>query len=698
MANYDTIHDLDEVSPPGTPSPALSRSVSITTNGTQGEHVDETGTQPDLPQLKMPSVRVTSESIASEPTLKLPRSSQKWWSRFGNTGLFILVAGTVCILISVSILVFLWAGAGQARRHEHRPQLWNFIIFSGWSISTVTICSAVLRVSLGFQTGIIAAALASVVLETSGVRFSDIAMFSIHRSSYSGPLTILPATLRQCFTNKRTTGHIRGLKGISFWHSPPLAHWRFAEAEPGKPVSVEGVIDTGDVYRATIPFSEETDRASLEYYLGPAMVTNSRTACVGPAFEAVKIDYSPPSNSTPPGLLLRAKFEAHINKILNIGRYKYSSMTVECKLQNDWEGPTSTWPLTMCRVLTEGSEQIFYDFHPRLLVNSSEPLNKVGIVTDWDYHSDDYSEHLDQYRTRFQNLTTEQDGPWTRAFNSNNSEVFQATVCFSRQIPEFLQNVTIVGRAIPSEPDSKGQGTKNNASLITQFGIGSSPGSIEERGILKLIIHDIYGDYLDVGYDPYGFAVVLNSIELGGWSLKIDGVGERTPRLPTNWFLHPEHTALFQTILQQTKNPAKALQELTYRIYQMYFYYRQPSCDIVKQATTVNVVDMQLPDQWTGLIAILALIGLHFIILILAVAIFALRTRSSSLGQAWQSVSHVVSPQTQDIIREAGRDGVKDWHVKWWAESTGLDVGLYSLSRRTCIEEVAISSHQGDTD
>jgi hypothetical protein len=156
----------------------------------------------------------------------------------------------------------------------------------------------------------------------------------------------------------------------------------------------------------------------------------------------------------------------------------------------------------MCRVLTEGSEQIFYDFHPRLLVNSSEPLNKVGIVTDWDYHSDDYSEYLDQYHTRFQNLTTKQEGPWTKAFNSNDSEVFQATVCFSRQIPEFIHNVTILGRAIPSEPDAKGQSNKNNASLITQFGIGSSPGSIEERGILKLIIHDIYGDYPDVGYDP----------------------------------------------------------------------------------------------------------------------------------------------------------------------------------------------------
>jgi hypothetical protein len=101
-------------------------------------------------------------------------------------------------------------------------------------------------------------------------------------------------TTRNITIASSTAGHIRGLKGISFWHSPPVAHWRFSEAEPGKPLSVEGVIDTGDVYRATIPFSEETDRASLEYYFGPAMVTNSRTACVGPAFESVKIDYSPP--------------------------------------------------------------------------------------------------------------------------------------------------------------------------------------------------------------------------------------------------------------------------------------------------------------------------------------------------------------------------------------------------------------------
>jgi hypothetical protein len=118
----------------------------------------------------------------------------------------------------------------------------------------------------------------------------------------------------------------------------------------------------------------------------------------------------------------------------------------------------------------------------------------------------------------------------------------------------------------------------------------------------------------------------------------------------------------------------------------------------MEQATTVNVVDMQLPDRWTGLTAVLALIGLHFATLILAVTLFALRTRSSSLGQAWQSVSHTVSPDTQDIVKEAGRDGVKDWHVRWWAESMGLDKGLYSLSRSTHIEEVTISSYQQDTN
>ncbi|KAM0289492.1 hypothetical protein ACHAO9_006145 [Fusarium lateritium] len=367
-------------------------------------------------------------------------------------------------------------------------------------------------------------------------------------------------------------------------------------------------------------------------------------------------------------------------------------MTVECKLHNDWDTPTSTWPLTMCRVLTEASEQMFYRSHPRLLVNSSKPLNKFGIVTDWNYQADNYSKYLDQYQAEFQKFTTKQEGPWTRVFNSTGSEVLQATVCFSRQIPEFIYNVTILGRAILSEPNLKAPSNKSNSNLLKQFGIGSSPNNLDERGILQLNIHEMEETSDDIGYDPYGFAVVLNSIELGGWSLKIDGVGRYTPLLPTNWFLHPEHTALFQTILQQTENPAKALQELTYRIYQMYFYNRQPDCDLMGQATTVNVVAMQLPDRWTGLIAVLVLILLHLLTLILAVILFALRTRSSSLGQAWQSVSHVVSPQTQQIINEAGRDGVKDWHVKWWAESTGLNAGLYSLHWRACTKENEISS------
>ncbi|KAM0197940.1 hypothetical protein ACHAPI_004672, partial [Fusarium lateritium] len=87
MADYSAIHDLEQVSPPSTPSPPLSRSVSMVTNSTENEHIIAAGTKDGPTAANIPIGPITSGPNTSTPKLNLPRSSQTWWSRFGSVGL-----------------------------------------------------------------------------------------------------------------------------------------------------------------------------------------------------------------------------------------------------------------------------------------------------------------------------------------------------------------------------------------------------------------------------------------------------------------------------------------------------------------------------------------------------------------------------------------------------------------------------------
>ncbi|KAF5576576.1 hypothetical protein FPANT_10860 [Fusarium pseudoanthophilum] len=731
MSHYEAVGDSDGVSPPGTPLSEPDNPVSIIDTETLHEALEAASISVGPMSLVNTDMELDSSPPRSNPKSRSP--GLRWWKRLGYMGFSVLIAGTVCILISCSLLIFLWSGADRARRHQQRPQLWNSIIFREWSLSMVTICSATLRVALSFQTGVMAAAMAAIILETCGVRFHNIALLSLHRSSSSGPSAILPSVIKHCRANRlssiscclalfmtfiialvstftstillsdfaiykisglNTTRNIpmafdntaqsRDFKGISFWHSPPLAHWRFARAEPGKAISSRDVIDTGDLYRATIPFNESEDRASLEFYRGPAMVTNSRTACVGPTFKSFKIDYYTVSNLSSPELILRAEFQAYIDKIFDMREDKYLPMAAECKLINDWDTGFLEWPLTMCRVIPQTSPyQKIYDFYPRLLVISKDPLNKPLNIRDEDKT---YEENLEDYLALIGNLKAKKNGPWTTVVNGDGYEVFKATVCFTRQIPELMYNVTILGQAISSESGYGERADKVLPGRLQQADGSYGPYRSSDVGDLHLYDYKNPTKYSaeehehGVRYDPYGFADVLDSIELRGWALRTWGVGEHTPRLSRTWFIHPDHTAFFQEVLKRTNNPATALSELTYRIYQMYFYYWQPNYDIIEQANTVNAVPMQLPRRWTGLIIVLLIIFLHFFTLALTVISFALHTESSILGEPWQAVSQVLSPETEELIQERSRGAtMADRYVKEWAKSTGRNVGYYRL-------------------
>ncbi|KAM0541717.1 hypothetical protein ACHAPJ_013122 [Fusarium lateritium] len=183
----------------------------------------------------------------------------------------------------------------------------------------------------------------------------------------------------------------------------------------------------------------------------------------------------------------------------------------------------------------------------------------------------------------------------------------------------------------------------------------------------------IQSAYLELWVTPIEYST------LGGWDLAGNIVYKD---ITTNviWTTHPEHAAMFQRILHETGSPALALQAIMFRVYQMLYFDWLPVFESTHEVTTINAQNVVVPQQWAGFIVVISILTTHFILTTLTLVLFAKRTESSLLGNAWQAVSQLVSPETQDIIRAAGSEGMKDRQVEALARSAGRDKEAYALA------------------
>ncbi|KAJ4114150.1 hypothetical protein NW760_001044 [Fusarium oxysporum] len=241
------------------------------------------------------------------------------------------------VLASCAILVFLWKGAQTARDRGEPAKFWKTVVFRDMAAKVITICSAAIRVSIGLHISLVAAAVAALMLETTGTRFRDIAAVSIQRASGSSPYTILPALLRVdrasvfgvlhasiiliwatilialTFTSTILLTDLKNANiaepmqtkllpiglgpnttlsanGVLHYRPSPFANWRFGEMKSGDVTSTAEIADTGSTYRALLPYMKEESRTSLEHYTGPGLVGNFRTVCFSPSLERIHFD------------------------------------------------------------------------------------------------------------------------------------------------------------------------------------------------------------------------------------------------------------------------------------------------------------------------------------------------------------------------------------------------------------------------
>jgi hypothetical protein len=382
----------------------------------------------------------------------------------------------------------------------------------------ITICSADIGVSIGLHISLVAAAVAALMLETTGTRFRDIAAVSIQRASGSSPYTIFPASLRVdrasvfgvlhasiiiigatilislTFTstilltdlkNANIAGPMQakllpiGLgpnttlsaNGVLHYRSSPFANWRFGEMKSGDVTSTAEIADTGSTYRALLPYMKEESRTSLERYTGPGLVGNFRTVCFSPSLERIHVDLTASRWSV--------QAELNIKSTENgpnfLKKWSKNEFRFQALLPTKWNASdAATLPLSLANNyhagprgdlgLTDPLSGRNFSSIPLLLLKSSPILLHGFGHLDLGGETDE-SKAMDKI-DQLKGLKTNMDGHWTIASLKNGTEVFSVTLYFVADNAPEIYEITMTGMAIQSEPTVEWQ--RNGPSKSSQ--------------------------------------------------------------------------------------------------------------------------------------------------------------------------------------------------------------------------------------
>ncbi|KAG7407008.1 hypothetical protein Forpe1208_v013343 [Fusarium oxysporum f. sp. rapae] len=353
-------------------------------------------------------------------------------------------------------------------------------------------------------------------------------------------------------------------KGPTYWGSKPSGQWRFAEDRIGK--SQDG--DTGDVYRAMLPFSDVTSRTSLESYDGPVMVANVRTVCC-----------------TPPLQSSNAKTER---------KHSFQQMLI-------------------VNVTTNIAADGFRD------TNGGPPPKSL------------------------RNLTYEMGDVWTKAYDANGDHVLSATFCFFNIYPAQIYNVSMFGRQTTREP-SLNAGKIDGARL--QLGNEedcAKPGTLDlnigqRLNVSSRLVDFVEGVPMEDGptHDPYYRTLGLEHPSMSNTTW---GMMSPAQEVEQGWSANLAHISLFQSIIQETEDPAMTIQGLMTRLYQMVYYNWLEEYDLKYLVNTIHTQDRLIPTRWTGLIIVLVLVAVHLGLTFTTIILFVLKTKASALGNTWHTLA-----------------------------------------------------------
>ncbi|KAJ9419390.1 hypothetical protein FOXG_19701 [Fusarium oxysporum f. sp. lycopersici 4287] len=655
-------------------------------------------------------------------------------SRLGKVSIAVLMSSFVVCLGCLTFLAFLW-GANT------NNAVWRSIVLAGWTTRSITITSLVLRWATAAQAATCTSMLAAILLQRGAVPLPAAAAVSIIRFDNTGPWSLLgkmgaewhhrsisigllatlltfttlslqftstvllsqvgiaslpvATSVPQTYYGTDTYGPAYGPQGgvHSFFDTTPARYPAFAEwisnatisdttAQHGEfaPSSAPGIIDTGTVVRAFLPFKDD-ERSRLIEYHGFGTVVDTRVVCVRPRLTNIVFSTD---NDNPGYYAFRITGLADVEqKPLGFLRLpdddgsKNNSLSFDCGFTTDADPETYGWPLALCEL-----EQI-------LGIYSVMDSKGFQVVPGPSYLL---------INATLTNYVTNLDGSdvWEsitlKANDTSESLSLQFTLCMTAFKAQQLEINATRPASFPPEPTvlwNTSTATYNTKDVLRQFGAGTSRDSTARRGIFDLASRSwqwreqpillAEGDDFDEVWS--GFFSTTAAI----WVIS-----------PNPWYrglVNEAQYSIFTHMARSTANPALALQAYFTTLCAICYYERIIMFDTAAPSSRVSLVQVTRPLGWTAFIIVVSVVMLHLLLVLLAILIFRRAGNLSRIQNAWASISQLLGPTTESWIRDA--DTVDDKTVKSWLKDRGLSKTLVRVehvqSRVQLVEKDKVS-------
>lgn len=610
--------------------------------------------------------------------------SRTVWDRVGRMASVVLVGGTLFLLSSIGFLIYLWVEAKRATSDQIPTSLWEAIANADRMTQSVTITAAVMRTVMAALAALTTAMIAALYLESFGTRYKHLPLLSMMRTVTVSPLalittgklvfassssrglasglvivTSLLAVISQLISTilvsdfasstipaimetgpvTNASGAFKGSTSHGYLFEPPGAYWRFAEWQ-GEPAGERTrgnteFTDTGVTFRASLPWWNEKDRTGLRFFSGETLVWDAGVACFCP----------------------------------NISEARVSDESLRVKFNINDRHPRYPWSTTL--VSDDSPYQIFCGFPPPSSFVASAVLCKmrdlgeslrmapVGLVGVFRFDATKLI--MDPLRDNVLGGNTSQDwsvqkqGPWIRLLNGIQQEAMSLSVCVTSSAIQKVE-VTVSGAPTISEPvfNSEGDPGSFTQQIRRQMGV---PGHLDvelhsHRGILAMHAPPP-GPRQGIGIGPWHAVAMTNESQFFG------PLREDISQMAAHW----THSFLFMEILNATNNPAFAIQSLTTVLFQMQIFNKYPSGFRNATASYLGSRDAEIPIRNIGLMFVVGLVSAHLIFVVLISLLFLSRTKSTLLGNAWQSIAHVVSEKTYEALQAADNSKDKEFEV-----------------------------------
>ncbi|KAK5659442.1 hypothetical protein OQA88_643 [Cercophora sp. LCS_1] len=621
--------------------------------------------------------------------------------KLGAWAVAVFSIGPMFMLAAMGMLSFLWFG-------DPTNSLWRSMVNSNWATTTVAICSEVLKQTMSFQLGLIAAMLAAMALERFEVLLPEMASVTMTRAAPDASRTMI--LLWQYLTSFWYAGNL--ISHVGTWSRGPAFYPTFAEySEP--PFEAEGVVDTGLTLRAFIPFRATQDRETLRSYSSYTTIMDARVTCQVPAFINLTADTS----------LSRSDNVVFINGSVTTPRFtpRMGNSTLRYDGRNQTDRPRpfdclaglhgrlesgdNEWAISVCQLGWGGTVGDYVAGLANEFHDMATWLDDLGDI-EWRQYTPLYgtaylvlnmTRERDWYRRdsvvgaevpvaqQARNEWLDMSFPSER--NPNNTFTLSATICHSA-FGFSEQPVNITSGHTRTEPQPEFDLDQRRFTFETvrrQLGQNKTSQSPSDRGIFELekktswVAHGSSGWYRYI--EPYqrgladmglGNDKLFNLTRFAGNAANVTGLlfsqglcpeRRRPDSVPTpdTCFsgIDSVHIWLFQEMLRTGSSMAFALQSMQTILGGMAYYDQLGQFDNTTESTHVFFETASAPVRRGGFFAVAGAVAAHLALAAAVLGLFLAGTSFSRIGATWAAIGQLSAGDTGRYlaIARGWRDG-----------------------------------------